>query len=150
MPGSTLDSRLAQLREDDVNLWLHFLLMQLHHAAGTARWLSTKRRAQTRPINTGEGNLRRREDESSLSPRMGEPMNVDWLDIDERIDRWGDDTCLVYHNRIFAKGRSNASRNTGWESYLLPGAWNGFRDRCLELRNASLGAAEVPHTENVT
>ena len=65
------------------------------------------------------------------------------------MDRWGDDTYLVYNNRIFAKGRSNASRNTGWESYLLPDTWNGFRDRCLESPNASLSAAEVPHTENV-
>jgi len=56
---------------------------------------------------------------------------------------------LVYHNRIFAKGRSYASRDTGWEIYLLLGAWKGFRDRCLELPNASLSAAEVPHTNNV-
>ena len=93
--GSTFTSRLAQLRGDDVDLWLHFLLMKLHHAAGTARWLSTKWRAQMRPVLRRRRNLRRREDESSPSPRMGEPTNVNWLDIDERIDRWSGDTCLV-------------------------------------------------------
>lgn len=36
---------------------------------------------------TGGGNLRRREDETSPSPRTGEPMNVRRLDIDQRTNR---------------------------------------------------------------
>ena len=84
-PGSTIGSRLAQLREDDFDPWLHSCLCNS----------TMRRRAQQDGYQqsgapkrvlfyTGGGNLRRREDESSPSPRMGEPMNVNWLDIDKR------------------------------------------------------------------